>query len=94
MHIYTYKINDCHGTAVRSILIMAEKSSVEPSAKKPKRASRWQSEWTKYRLSASKKGSSYAYCNVCSVDFSITGGVVHEVKHHLDSKNTKIMQSF
>ena len=75
---------------------MAEKSSVEPSAKKPKRASKWQSEWTKYRLSASKKGSSYAYCNVCLVDFSIAGGGVHEVKRHLDSKkhqdNAKLLE--
>ena len=67
---------------------MAERFS-EPPAKIPKRSSKWQPEWTKYCMSASKKGSSYAHCNVCAVDFSVAGGGVHEVKRHLESKKHK-----
>ena len=57
--------------------------------KKPARhtASKWQPEWTaSFRMKRSVKGSSYTYCSVCSCDFSVAGGGVHEVKRHCASR--------
>ena len=34
--------------------------------------SKWQASWTKYRLKASKKGATFAYCTVCGSDFSVS----------------------
>ena len=54
--------------------------------KKPKRASKWQADWKRYNMTSSGKGSSYAYCKTCGVDFSVAGGGVHEVKRHIQTK--------
>ena len=56
-----------------------------PPKKKRHVESKWQSEWTKYRMTPSKKGSTYAYCTVCNCDISVAGGGVHEVKRHCRS---------
>ena len=50
----------------------------EPARKKPKRASRWQEEWKRFNMAHSEKGSGYAHCKTCAVDFSVAGGGVHE----------------
>ena len=34
----------------------------------------------------SDKGETYTFCMVCSVDFSIAGGDVYQVKRHCESK--------
>ena len=55
--------------------------------------SKWQATWAKYRLKSSKKGTTYAYCTVCSSDFSVSGGGVHDVKRHCKSvKHTKLLK--
>ena len=69
---------------------MAESSSsAGPEPKRLKRSSKWQPEWTRYKMSASKKGPSYVYCKVCAVDFSVAGGGVHEVKRHIETRKHK-----
>ena len=65
--------------------------------KRPRRAihtrSKWQASWSKYHLKASKKGATFAYCTVCSTDFSVSGGGVHDVKRHCRTlKHTRLMQ--
>ena len=55
--------------------------------------SKWQATWTKYHLTASKKGATYAYCTVRSNDFYVSGGGVHDVKRHCKSvKHTKLLK--
>ena len=57
-----------------------------PAAKRKKHVeSKWQRDWTKYRMAPSSKGATYAFCTVCNVDFSVAGGGVHEVKRHCGS---------
>ena len=57
------------------------------------RHSKWQATWTKYRLKSSEKGTTYAYCTVCSSDFSVSGGGVHDVKRHCKSvKHTNLLK--
>ena len=51
-------------------------SSSPPSKRKKHVASKFQPEWKRFRLSASKKGPSFAFCTVCGVDFAIAGGGV------------------
>ena len=58
----------------------------EPARKKPKRSSRWQKEWKCFNMVHSEKGSSYAHCKTCAVDFSVAGGGLHEVKRHIQAK--------
>ena len=65
-------------------------SSPAPPAKRKKHVdSKYQSEWSRYQMSPSKKGVSFAFCTVCGVDFCIGGGVVHEVKQHCESAKHK-----
>ena len=40
-------------------------------------------------MSPSRKGASFAFCTLCSVDFCIGGGGVHEVKRHCESAKHK-----
>lgn len=61
----------------------------EPPKKKAKRLCRWKAEWSSYNMSASHKGSSYAHCNVCSIDVSIVGGGLCDVKRHMEAKRHK-----
>ena len=70
---------------------MAESSSsssasVGPAPKKSKRPCKWQPEWTRYNMSASRKGPTYVHCKVCDADFTVAGGGVHEVKRHMETK--------
>ena len=37
-------------------------------------------------MAHSEKGSSYAHCKTCVVDFSVAGGGLHEVKRHIQTK--------
>ena len=60
-------------------------SSSPPSKRKKHVASKFQPEWKRFRLSASKKAPSFAFCTVCGVDFAIAGGGVHEVKRHCET---------
>ena len=65
-------------------------SSLAPSAKRKKHVdSKYQSEWSRYQMSPSKKGVSFAFCTVCGVDFCIGGGGVHEVKRQCESAKHK-----
>ena len=67
---------------------MAESNgtSVGPAPKKTKRPSKWQPEWARYNVSATRKGSTYVHCEVCDTDFTVAGGGVHEVKRHMETK--------
>ena len=67
---------------------MAE-SSTGPAPKKQKRPSKWQPEWARYNMIASRKGPTYAHCKVCDTDFAIAGGGVNEVKRHMETKKHK-----
>ena len=40
-------------------------------------------------MSPSRKGPSYAHCNVCAIDLSVGGGGLCEVKRHMESKRHK-----
>ena len=33
-----------------------------------------------------KKGVSIVFCNICSIDFSVVSGGVHEIKRHMGTK--------
>ena len=37
----------------------------------------------------SRKGPSYASCNICAIDLSVGGGALCEVKQHMESKHHK-----
>ena len=66
--------------------------SESPQTKRKKRQrhtdSKYQHEWSiMYRgIKPSKKGSTYAFCSLCGVDISITGGGVHQIKRHCANK--------
>ena len=66
--------------------------SESPQTKRKKRQrhtdSKYQHELSiKYRgIKPSKKGSTYAFCSLCDVDISITGGGVHQIKRHCANK--------
>lgn len=40
-------------------------------SKKRKRACKWQSDWTRYNMKKSKRGESFAHCNVCNSEVSV-----------------------
>eukprot|EP00117_Sycon_ciliatum_P023044 scpid92567/ scgid19699/ len=74
---------------------ISDASSDGPSTPRKKRiachtSSKGQSEWTKYGMKPSKKGLQFAFCTLCSCDFSVAGGGVHEVKRHCDSRKHKV----
>ena len=54
-----------------------------PACKKSKRDCKFQAEWKSSGMSVSKRGSSFAHCDVCSCDFSVAHGGVNDVKKHL-----------
>ena len=51
-----------------------------PAPKKSKRACKWQEEWKQYNMRASKRGPSFVHCTVCSLDYSVVSGGIHQVK--------------
>ena len=55
-------------------------------SKKAKRLCKWHPDWKQCHMSGSKRGASYAYCNICRTDFSVASGGIHEVKRHVESK--------
>ena len=63
--------------------------SSSPPKRKKHIASKFQPEGKRFRLSASKKGPSFAFCTVCGVDFAIAGSGVHEVKRHCETAEHK-----
>ena len=76
----------CVNKELHFVMATCHSASVGPVAKKPKRLSKWQPEWTRYNMSESKKGPSYVHCNVCAVDFPVAGGGYHEVKRHMERR--------
>ena len=60
-----------------------------PSSKKAKRSCEWQSDWKRYHMSESKRGASYAHCDICQTDFSVASGGFNEVKRHVENKKHK-----
>ena len=44
---------------------------------------------TRYNVTASRTGPTYANCKVCDTDFVIAGGGVHEMKRHMETKKHK-----
>ena len=61
-----------------------------PPAKRKKHVdSKFQSEWSRFRMAPSKKGAKFAFCVVCNVDIAIGGGGVHEVKRHCETVKHK-----
>ena len=51
--------------------------------KKQKRDCKYQLEWKQSGISQSKRGPSFARCDVCNCDFSIAHGGANDVKRHL-----------
>ena len=49
-------------------------SSPSTRPKRTKRASKWQENWKRYHMKASKKGKSYGHCNICCTD-SLVGSM-------------------
>ena len=60
-----------------------------PFSKKAKRSCKWQPDWKRYHLSESKRGVSYAHCDICRTDFSVASGGINEVKRHVENKKHK-----
>ena len=56
---------------------------------KRKRSCKWSADWIRYRMTPSKKGTSYVYCKLCQTDISITSGGVYDVRRHVDGKKHK-----
>ena len=42
-----------------------------------------------YHMSESKRGASYAHCDICQTDFSVASGGFNEVKRHVENKKHK-----
>jgi hypothetical protein len=57
-----------------------------PPKKKTKRDSKWQDGWKQYNIKQSRKGASFVHCNICSTDFSVASGRVHEIKRNIGTK--------
>ena len=61
-----------------------------PPAKRKKLVdSKFQSEWSRFRMARSKKGVKFVFCVVCNVDIAIGGGGAHEVKRHCETVKHK-----
>ena len=60
--------------------------TIPPATKRAKRASKWKEEWKQYNMQPSKRGPTYAFCKICSSNFSVASGGIHEVKRHITSK--------
>ena len=50
---------------------MDEDTMAAPCPKKPKVASKYRAEWERYHMRPSKKGVTFAFCKMCSVDVAI-----------------------
>ena len=63
-----------------------------PPAKRKKHVdSKYQAEWSRFKMASSKKGPLFAFCTVCNSD--IAGGGVYDVKRHCDGvKHKKSLQ--
>ena len=70
----------------------AERSSTSSSTLPPRKKvkhvdSKYRSEWfSKYGMKRSGRGETFAFCTICSVDFSVAGGGVFQVKRHCQSR--------
>ena len=64
---------------------MYRKNKKEPPAKS--KAARYLSSWTlPPGITAKGKGPSFAYCQFCKDNFSVTHGGFNDVKHHVHSE--------
>lgn len=55
-------------------------------SKKRKRVCKWQSDWMRYGMKKSKRGESFAHCNVCNSEVSIASAGISDLKKHMKSK--------
>ena len=60
-----------------------------PPAKRRHVGSKFQSDWSRFRMAPSKEGAKFALCTICKVDVAIGGGGVHEVKRHCETVKHK-----
>ena len=52
-----------------------------PPAKRKKYVdSKYQAEWSRFKMASSEKGPLFAFCTVCNLDINIAGGGVYDVK--------------
>ena len=55
--------------------------------------SKYQAEWSRFKMASSKNGPLFAFCTVCNSDIIIAGGGVYDVKRHCDGvKHKKSLQ--
>ena len=57
--------------------------------KKQRRDCKFKLEWKSFGVSTSKKGTSFAHCDICRVDFSIAHAGVNDVKKHVTVSTIK-----
>lgn len=60
-------------------------------SKKPKRDCKYHPEWKTLGMTASRRGSAFAHCDICNADVSIAHGGVNDVKKHLTTSKHKEM---
>ena len=85
--------DDADGTTSRQSDSGHSDSPPAPSFAKKKRPlghidSKYQPEWSlKYQgIKRSKRGPTYAFCSLCSMDISVAVGGVHQIKRHCANK--------
>lgn len=87
-------MTSCSYNAVK-VIINALKSrmasSEGPPPKRYKRECKYQTEWKKCGVSASKRGPQYAYCDNCRTDIGIGHGWFNDVKKHLSTRKHQEM---
>ena len=67
--------------------------SSTPAKRKKHVDSKYQAEWSRFKMASSKKGPLFAFCTVCNSDINIAGGGVYDVKRHCDGvKHKKSLQ--
>ena len=70
---------------------MASLMGEGPPPKRYKRECKYQTEWKKCGVSASKRRPQYAYCDYCRTDIGIGHGGVNDVKKHLSTSKHQEM---
>ena len=53
--------------------------------KRPRRDCKYKTEWKSFGVSSSRKGSTFAHCDVCRTDFSVAHAGVNDIKKHVST---------
>ena len=60
--------------------VRCSSQTIPPATKRAKRASKWKEEWKQYNMQPCNRGPTYVFCKICSSNFSVDSGGIHEVK--------------